>query len=76
MTQPEAPLQTSPATATETPGAAVAGGKQDVKMDLMRLSTVEELLQHLDTVVAAHERGDRTSKEFEPFWARSSDSGY
>lgn len=36
----------------------------------MRLSTVDELLQHLDAVVAAHERGDRTSKESEPFWAK------
>lgn len=36
----------------------------------MRLSTVEELLQHLDEIVAAHERGDRTSRESEPFWAK------
>lgn len=37
----------------------------------MRLSTVEELLQHLDGVVAAHDRGDRTSKESESFWVKA-----
>lgn len=33
-----------------------------------RLSTVEQLLEHLDGVVAAHQRGDRTSRAAEPFW--------
>lgn len=36
----------------------------------MRMSTVDELLQRLDEVVAAHERGDRTSRESEPFWVK------
>lgn len=34
----------------------------------MRLSTVEQLFQRLDEVVAAHERGDRTSRDSEHFW--------
>lgn len=38
--------------------------------DLMRLSTVEQLFQRLDEVVAAHERGDRTSRESEHFWEK------
>lgn len=36
----------------------------------MRLSTVEQLLQHLDGVVDAHERGDRTSRGAESFWVK------
>lgn len=36
----------------------------------MRLSTVEQLFQRLDEVVAAHERGDRTSRESEHFWEK------
>lgn len=36
----------------------------------MRLSTVEQLLHHLDGVVAKHERGDRTSKESADFWVQ------
>lgn len=36
----------------------------------MRLSTVDELLQRLDEVFAAHERGDRTSRAAEPFWIK------
>lgn len=34
----------------------------------MRLSTLDELFDLLDGVVAAHERGDRTSRTSEPFW--------
>ncbi|GAA4728287.1 class I SAM-dependent methyltransferase [Isoptericola chiayiensis] len=36
----------------------------------MRLSTVDELLELLDGVVAAHERGDRTARGAEDFWRR------
>ncbi|NNU28594.1 class I SAM-dependent methyltransferase [Isoptericola sediminis] len=36
----------------------------------MRLSTVDELLDLLDGVVAAHQRGDRTCREAEDFWHR------
>ena len=36
----------------------------------MRLSTVEQLLEHLDGVVAEHARGDRTSRDSADFWAR------
>ncbi|ACQ81965.1 Methyltransferase type 12 [Beutenbergia cavernae DSM 12333] len=36
----------------------------------MRLSTVDQLLDLLDGVVAAHERGDRTSRDAAPFWER------
>lgn len=36
----------------------------------MRLSTVDQLLDHLDTIVAAHERGDRTSPASSDFWVR------
>ncbi|WP_277213833.1 hypothetical protein [Isoptericola croceus] len=34
----------------------------------MRLSTLDQLLDLLDGVVAAHTRGDRTSRASEPFW--------
>lgn len=36
----------------------------------MRLSTVEQLLEHLDGVVARHARGDRTSRESADFWVQ------
>lgn len=36
----------------------------------MRLSTLEQLLQHLDGVVAGHARGDRTSRESADFWVQ------
>jgi len=42
----------------------------DRSPDPRRLSTTEQLLEHLDGVVAAHERGDRTSRAAEAFWVQ------